>query len=85
MGKCQCQVPSPPTPFHKRSRAKDYIILSTSRHYLRPHIVFKLTDEINMLWYKQVLSALENSMFMGVRYNRLSRSVTHGRYPDLNM
>ena len=60
MGKRQCQVP-PPTPLHKRSRAKGYIILSTSQHLLtlRPHMVFKMetvaikrTDEINLLWYK---------------------------------
>ena len=86
MRKCQCQVPPPPTPLHKRSRAKDYIsyqlldITCVLTLYLKlKQSTSKRTDEINLLWYKQVFSAL------GVRYNRLSRSVTHGRYPDLNM
>ena len=94
MGKHQCQVPpsTPPSPpFTKGPQLRVILSYQLLNIYLRPHIIFtvetvaiKRTDEINLLWYKQVFSGLKNSMFMGVRYNRLSRSVTHGSYPDLN-
>ena len=65
MGKRQCQVP-PPTPLQKGPELRVILSYQPLNIYLRPHMAFKMetvaikrTDEINLLWYKQVFLVLK--------------------------